>query len=193
MKRIPLAILLLSAAWLGAPAATAATHVSRCATPDGGATYTDGSCRALGGKPAPMSANLVRSLAREGALGGSEDFRPPAGATAAAPAGAKATHRLGEGSCARTPRELAGALRNSLGDGEVNRLAALYDWGGMGKRQAQAVLDRLADLSESPLIDGQYFPTGDGGTVQIVQGAKAAPRVTEIPVNRRAGCLLLAL
>ena len=63
----------------------------------------------------------------------------------------------------------------------------------MGKRQAQAVLDRLADLSDSPLIDGQFFPTGDGGTVQIVQGAKSAPTVTEIPVNRRAGCLLLAL
>jgi hypothetical protein len=191
MKAVSIAILVLSAACFAAPAATASTHVSRCATADGGSTYTDGSCRALGGKPAPMSANLMRSLAREGALGGSEYFRTAG--VAAPPASDIGKHRLGEGSCARTPRELAGALRNSLGDGEVNRLAALYDWGGMGKRQAQAVLDRLADLSESPLIDGEYFPTGDGGTVQIVQGAKAAPRVTEIPVNRRAGCLLLAL
>jgi hypothetical protein len=193
VKAIRIPILLLSAAWLAAPAATASTHVSRCTTADGGSTYTDGSCRALGGKPAPMSANLMRSLAREGALGGNEDFRPQVGATPAAAPGAGNRHRLGEASCARTPRELAGALKRSLGDGEVNRLASLYDWGGMGKRQAQAVLDRLEDLSESPLIDGQFFPTGDGGTVQIVQGARAAPTVTEIPVNRRAGCLLLAL
>jgi hypothetical protein len=192
MKRTFLAIFLLSAAYVTAPA-HAATHVSRCATADGGSTYTDGSCRALGGTPAPMSATLMRSLAREGALGGNSDFRPASGTTGTPAGAARQSNRLGERSCARTPRELAGALRNSLGDGEVNRLAALYDWGGMGKRQAQAVLDRLADLSESPLIDGEYFPTGDGGTVQIVQGAKSAPRVTEIPVNRRAGCLLLAL
>ena len=192
MKRTSIAIFLLSAAWLASPSATASTHVSRCSTADGGSTYTDGSCRALGGKPVPMSANLMRSLAREGALGGSEDFRPQARpAPALRPAGN--THRLGEATCPRTPRELAGALKRSLGDGEVSRLASLYDWGGMGKRQAQAVLDRLADLSDSPLIDGQFFPTGDGGTVQIVQGAKSAPTVTEIPVNRRAGCLLLAL
>ena len=193
MKTIRIATLLLVSSWLAAPAATASTHVSRCATADGGSTYTDGSCRALGGKPAPMSANLMRSLAREGALGGNADFRPQAGVAPAPKPGAGARNRLGESTCPRTPRELAGALKRSLGDGEVSRLASLYDWGGMGKRQAQAVLDRLEDLSERPLIDGQFFATGDGGTVQIVQGAKAAPTVTEIPVNRRAGCLLLAL
>ena len=193
MKRICTAIFLLSAAWLAAPAATASTHVSRCSTADGGSTYTDGSCRAIGGKPVPMSANLMRALAREGALGGDEGFRPPAGvAPAAVPEGAR-THRLGEGTCPRTPAQLATALRNSLGDGEVNRLASLYDWGGMGKRQAEAVLDRLERMSERPLIDGQFFATGDGGTVQLVQGARGAPTVTEVAVNRRAGCLLLAL
>jgi hypothetical protein len=193
MKSIRIALFLLSAAWLAAPAATASTHVSRCITADGGSTYTDGSCRALGAKPVPMSANLMRSLAREGALGGNEDFRPQPGVAATAAPGPGARNLLGDASCPRTPRELAGALKRSLGDGQVNRLASLYDWGGMGKRQAQAVLDRLEDLSERPLIDGQFFATGAGGTVQIVQGAKAAPTVTEIPVNRRAGCLLLAL
>jgi hypothetical protein len=195
MKRISTAIFLLTAAWLAAPAATASTHVSRCSTADGGSTYTDGSCRAIGGTPVPMSANLMRSLAREGALGGDEGFRPPAGVarTGTGLPGAGETHRLGEGTCPRTPAQLASALRNSLGDGEVNRLASLYDWGGMGKRQAQAVLDRLERMSDRPLIDGQFFPSGDGGTVQLVQGAKSAPTVTEVAVNRRAGCLLLAL
>ena len=52
-------------------------------------------------------------------------------------------------------------------------------------------------MSEQPLIDGQYFgdalSSDSGGTVQLVQGAKGAPTVTEIPVSRSAGCLLLAL
>lgn len=194
MKGISTAIFLLSAAWLAAPAATASTHVSRCITAEGSSTYTDGSCRAVGGKPEPMSANLMRALAREGALGGDEAFRPVPGADRPAFPGKPAqTHRLGEGSCPRTPAQLASALRNSLGDGQVNRLASLYDWGGMGNRQAQAVLDRLERMSERPLIDGQFFAAGDGGTVQLVQGAKSAPTVTEVAVNRRAGCLLLAL
>jgi hypothetical protein len=82
-------------------------------------------------------------LAREGALGGDEGFRPPAGATPRRqPAGDQvASPRARAAARARRP-QLASALRNSLGDGEVNRLASLYDWGGMGKRQAQAVLDR---------------------------------------------------
>ena len=195
MKRSFAILLLISTSWLAAPAAQASTHVSRCSSGDGSSTYTDGSCRAVGGKPVPMSANLMRSLAREGVLGGDPGFRPPAGAARGGGpirVGAK-THRLGEGSCPRTPAQLANALRNSLGDGEVNRLASLYDWGGMGQRQANAVLERLARMSRQPLIDGQYFAAGDGGTVQLVQGARSAATVTEVAVNRRAGCLLLAL
>ena len=61
--------------------------------------------------------------------------------------------------------------------------------------EAQAALPmaRFWGMGTTASSDGQFFPTGDGGTVQIVQGAKSAPTVTEIPVNRRAGCLLLAL
>ena len=193
MKSIPLAALLLSASWLASPAAMAGTHVSRCSSYDGTSSYTDGSCHAVGGKPVPMSANLMRSLAREGALG-DEVFRPvPGVARTGSPVLAPATHRLGEGSCPRTPSELAGALRNSLGGGEVSRLASLYDWNGMDSHRANAMLARLERMSSRPLLDGQYFPTGNGGTVQLVQGARGAPTVTEVEVNRRAGCLLLAL
>jgi hypothetical protein len=194
ITRTSLAILLLSTSWLAAPEAPASTHVSRCSTSEGVSTYTDGSCRAIGGKPVPMSPNLMRSLAREGLLGGDEGFRPQPGlGRAGTLAVAAQKNRLGTGSCPRTPAELASALRDSVGDGEVNRLASLYDWGGMSNRQANAVLARLARISEKPLIDGQYFATGDGGTVQLVQGAHSAATVTEVSVNRRAGCLLLAL
>ena len=52
------------------PITARAAHVSRC--DDGGGTeiYTDGSCHALGAQPAPMSAELLRSLAREGGMDG---------------------------------------------------------------------------------------------------------------------------
>jgi hypothetical protein len=195
-----LALILLAGAGAGfAPGAHAATsHVSRCATGDGASVYTDGSCRAVGGRPVPMSENLLRNLAREGALGGDTNFRPTGTQTrAGGPGSTNARHQLGDATCPRTPAELASRLRSSLGDGQVNRLASLYDWSGKSAREAKPILARLERMSEKPLIDGQYF--GDalsrdsGGTVQLVQGAQGAPTVTEIPVNRSAGCLLLAL
>ena len=198
-----LALLLLAGAGL-APGAHATlaptgptTHVSRCDTGDGSSVYTDGSCRAVGGRPIPMSANLLRGLAREGALGGDTNYRPTGTPTRAGGPASTTRHQLGDATCPRTPAELARRLRTSLGDGQVNRLASLYDWTGKSAREAKPILARLERMSERPLIDGQYF--GDalsrdsGGTVQLVQGAQGAPTVTEIPVNRSAGCLLLAL
>lgn len=179
------------------PGTTPATRVSRCDTGDGGSVYTDGSCRAIGGRPIPMSANLLRGLAREGALGGDTNFRPTGTPQrAGGPDSAKDRHQLGDATCPRTPAELASRLRSSLGGGQVNRLASLYDWTGKSAREAKPILARLERMSERPLIDGQYFgdasPDDSGGTVQLVQGAQGAPTVTEIPVNRSAGCLLLA-
>ena len=188
-----IATLLLAGAGLAHATVPGTTHVSRCATGDGASVYTDGSCRAVGGRPVPMSANLLRSLAREGALGGDSNFRP-AGTPPRAGGPGSTRGQLGGAMCPRTPAELASRLRTSLGgDGQVNRLASLYDWNGKSSREAKPILQRLERLSERPLIDGQYFGEGDGGTVQLVQGAEGAATVTEIPVNRRAGCLLLAL
>jgi hypothetical protein len=196
MKKI-LALLLLAGAALGSPV-QAATHVSRCTTDGGTAVYTDGSCRSVGGRPVPMSANLLRSLAREGALGGDTNFRPTGTPPRAGGSDSlDERHQLGDATCPRTPSELASRLRTSLGgDGQVNRLASLYDWKGKSSREARPILARLEQLSSRPLIDGAYFGgggDGDNGTVQLVQGAAGAPTVTEIPVNRVSGCLLLAL
>jgi hypothetical protein len=197
MTRTLTLLLILAGAGFGA-SAQAANHVSRCTTDAGTAVYTDGSCRAVGGRPAPMSANLIRNLAREGALGGDSDFRstgtPP---RAGGPGSNAERHQLGDATCPRTRSELASRLRSSLGgDGQVNRLASLYDWNGKSSREAKPILARLERLSSRPLIDGQYFggagEGGGGGTVQLVQGALGAATVTEIPVNRVAGCLLLA-
>jgi len=192
-----LALMLLAAAGF-ATSAHASTHVSRCTTDGGVAVYTDGSCRAVGGRPAPMSANLLRGLAREGVLGGDANFRPTGTPPRAGGSGStNERHQLGDATCPRTPSELASRLRSSLGDGQVNRLASLYDWNGKSSREAKPILARLEQMSSRPLLDGQYFGEGgsgdSGGTVQLVQGALGAATVTEIPVNRVAGCLLLAL
>ena len=195
MKKTAIAIFLLAASWLASPVARASTHVSHCIQDNGSSLYTDGSCMAVGGRPAPMSETLVRALVREGALG-DQDFQSPAGSGAPNPVPVdpgKATHRLGEGFCPRTPAELASALRNSLGGGEVSRLAALYDWTGRSSGEAKVALARLERMSERPLLEGQYFAAGDGGTVQLVQGVKTSATVTEVAVKRNAGCLLLAL
>ena len=190
-----LAALLLASACLAPPAHAGGTHVSRCETGDGGAVYTDGSCRAVGGRPAPMSANLLRNLAREGVFDGDTNLRPTGTpARAGGPAHLRERHQLGDATCPKTPAELASRLRTSLGDGQVNRLASLYDWNGQSSRQAAPILQKLERMSEKPLLDGQYFgDSATGGTVQLVQGSEGAATVTEIAVNRRAGCLLLAL
>jgi hypothetical protein len=188
--------LLLAGAGFAATAHAAGTHVSRCSSDGESAVYTDGSCRAVGGRPIPMSANLLRSLAREGALGGDTNFRPTGTPSRAGGSGSLRNPQLGGATCPRTPAELASRLRSSLGDGQVNRLASLYDWNGKSSREAKPILARLERMSERPLIDGQYFSdprSGEGGTVQLVTGAEGAATITEIPVSRRAGCLLLAL
>src|SRR5207342_1612275 len=105
---------------LAPPAHAAESHVSRCETGDGASVYTDGSCRAVGGHPVPMSANLLRNLVREGALGGSTNFRPTGTPErAGGPAPDKGEHQLGDATCPRTPAQLAGRLRTALGDGQV--------------------------------------------------------------------------
>jgi hypothetical protein len=196
MKQLFATLLLASAGFAATAQASGTTHVSRCSGDGTASVYTDGSCRAVGGRPIPMSANLLRSLAREGALGGDTNFRPTGTPSRAGGSGSTRNPQLGGATCPRTPAQLASRLRSSLGDGQVNRLASLYDWNGRSSREAKPILARLERLSEKPLIDGQYFSdalSGEGGTVQLVTGAEGAATVTEIPVNRRAGCLLLAL
>jgi hypothetical protein len=161
----------------------ASPRVSHCTGSDGGSIYTDGRCRAIGAEAVPMSAQLLRALVRDGADSGD-------GAAAEATP-ASATRQSALPVCARTPGQLATALRQTLGAGDVNDLAAVYDWTGISGRQSRAILQRLERMSDRPLLDGHYFAASDG-VVQLVQGSASAPTVTELAVRRRAGCLLLA-
>jgi hypothetical protein len=183
--RYPILLLAVLSLAVG-PWTRASATVSRCTGADGGSIYTDGSCRASGGQPAPMSSQLLRALVREaGAASAGDSVAAPVatpasrGDSAAAPA------------CSRTPGQLASTLRQTLGGGDVNDLAAVYDWTGVSGRQSRAILQKLERMSGRPLLDGHYYAASDG-VVQLVQGSASAPTVTEMDVRRRAGCLLLA-
>lgn len=183
MNTVSSALVLAALALVAIAPAHASPRVSRCAGSDGASIYTDGSCRAIGAEAVPMSAQLLRTLVRDGE--GSGEVAP----VGELPPAAAKDQVLPV--CARTPGQLATALRQTLGAGDVNELAAVYDWTGISGRQSRAILQRLERMSGRPLIDGHYFAASDG-VVQLVQGSASSPTVTELAVRRRAGCLLLA-
>jgi hypothetical protein len=103
-------------------------------------------------------------------------------------------HQLGDATCPKTPAELASRLRTVARrrPGQPPGLALRLE--RAVQPPGAPILQKLERLSERPLLDGQYFgDSATGGTVQLVQGSEGAATVTEIAVNRRAGCLLLAL
>jgi hypothetical protein len=180
-------VIVSASVWGMLPASANAAHVSRCDDGNESEIYTDGSCRALGAQPAPMSPELMRNLVREGGMDGLNIANAPAVDQSAA---ARLLARAHVAECARTPEQLSATLRESLAGGDVNQLAAAYDWTGVSAPQAKELMRRLERMSDRPLIDGTYFDANDG-VVQLVQGPTSAPTVTEFPVTRRAGCLFL--
>ena len=81
--------------------AQAAGAIHRCETPDGMTVYTDGACRALDARPAPMSTDLVTRLAMDGESFGMDSLRD------AARSNAIRTRRAPQEGCARSPRQLS--------------------------------------------------------------------------------------
>jgi hypothetical protein len=175
MKRLLLCTCLIAAA-AALPTGTAlatggASGISRCATPEGVTVYTDAACGDLGARSAPMSETLVRTLAREGTNANIASV--PAGAlpgftgASGRPVGDK-----GRPGCPRTPDQLHAAFQDSVAQGDVNELAAIYDWTDVSGRQSRELLKRLERISRSRVEDVSFASNG---------------------IRRRAGCLLLAL
>jgi hypothetical protein len=163
-----------------APAACAAQGlaISRCSTSDGVAAYTDRSCAAIGARSAPMSLSLVRNLAREGGAA-SEEASHEIQSRGIQSRGIRldgigaigASRVPAFAGCPRTPEQLQAAFEQSVASGDVNQLAAIYDWTDVTGRQSRDLLRRLDRMSHSRLQD-----------VSMAGG-----------VRRRAGCLLLGL
>lgn len=55
--------------------------------------------------------------------------------------------------CARDRVELMFQLSAAVDSGDVNRIAALYDWNGMGTAASRDVMDRLEAVAARPLLD----------------------------------------
>jgi hypothetical protein len=173
MTRHLLHACLLSCAAALLPAAAFATGsgngISRCATPEGITIYTDAACGDVGGRSAPMSESLVRALAREGT--NASLASTPAGALPAW-TGSRPAADKGLPGCPRTPDQLHAAFQDSVAQGDVNELAAIYDWTDVSGRQSRELLKRLERISRSRVQDVSFASNG---------------------IRRRAGCLLLAL
>ena len=104
---------------------SAQAQVKRCSLPDGSLIYTDRQCADIG---AQERVNPVQ------------------------PAGGTYQRRM---LCARNPQALADGLAAAVQTGDANRIAALYDWTGMGSSTANAVMDRLQAIAERNLVDVQ--------------------------------------
>ncbi|TZF90109.1 hypothetical protein [Cognatilysobacter lacus] len=106
----------------------APAQVRRCAMADGSTVFTDQRCDVIG---------AVERAA-------------PANAAAAAPQ--LRSYRPG---CPRTLRDLAYEVSSSVEAHDVNRLASVYLWNGMGTREGYKLMDRLQAVVDRPLVDIQ--------------------------------------
>ena len=210
MKPLLFATALLVAAPAIFPSQTAeASPIQRCAA-GGSVIYTDKVCKSIGAMAMPMSSELIRNLARVqsevAAVDGSAAV-PADRAEEIASAQAYLAARRGTG-CARTGEELALQLRGSVSMGDVNRIAASYNWAGMRSSQASSVMSRLEALGRTPVTAAHYYNAsigdaammtmmpaalrdgGSAGFVQLVQGNGTS--VTEFDVQRVAGCYFVS-
>lgn len=61
--------------------------------------------------------------------------------------------RRSSDSCSRDRIELMFELSAAVESGDVNRIAAIYDWNGMGSAASRGVMDRLEAVAGRTLVD----------------------------------------
>ena len=186
MLRGCLSLLLLSAV---AGAAGAAEGVRRCEGPDGVTIYTDRECSALGA--------VDRKIDLEPAVRtGPPDALPSANPSAP----------LLRTDCARTSDTLLFDLRRHVESRNVNRVAGLYHWVGVGTGSARQVMDRLQRLVDHPpssiefvyppvapvYDDPAAFPRGtpveDPVGLRLVRGDLGLEPAVDLRLVRHAAC-----
>lgn len=120
-------LLLLLALVLCALPLTVAAQVRHCTLADGTVVYTDQRCEAIG--------------ARERAAAPPDPSTPQL--------------RSYRPACPRTLRDLAYEVTSAVEAHDVNRLAGVYLWDGIGTREGYALMDRLQAVVDRPLVDLQ--------------------------------------
>lgn len=108
-------------------------QVRRCAAADGTLVYTDRKCEDIG---------ATERLVERAIAGRTGSYRRP--------------------TCARNVQDLAYSLSNAIYSGDVNQVAAFYDWAGMSTSNAYRLMERLDVLTDRTLVDVQ--PMYSGGT-----------------------------
>lgn len=121
-----LIVLLALGGALARPSPARAQGVQRCTTMEGETVYTDKRCEDIGAMNRLPSAD-------------------PRGGAIAGP--------LYRGGCSRTLSDLVQQITTAIDARDVNRLAGIYQWGGMSDASAGRVLDRLEAIVERPLVD----------------------------------------
>lgn len=110
-----------------------AQQIRRCTAPEGHVVTTDKPCAAIG----------------------ATDRLPPRPS-----AGITGLRRPQRAVCARNLDELSYEVASAIDLQDVNRLAGVYHWAGMGGDQAYRVMARLETLTKRPLAD--IGPAGGG-------------------------------
>lgn len=193
--------------------------IQRCERADGSQVYTDQDCGAFSAVPAPMAGELLMRLASDGGPSAATGTPSPAGAppAPALPGATTLARRLDDRpvrsaarpardpvpvrGCAHSPTQLVMDLRAAWETGDVNRIAASYDWAGSGTAEATSVMSRLQRLAALPLQDIRAYGTGSGlmqvasaaaiplgGIVQVTLGTSDRPRMHDFHVVAREGC-----
>ena len=186
MHRAALPLLLLPLAWM--PAARAEDGIRRCEGADGTTIYTDRQCSDLGA--------MDRKVDLEPAI----RTGPPGSLPPAAPAPLLRTD------CARTSDTLLFDLRRHVESRNVNRVAGLYHWVGVGSGNARHVMDRLQRLVDHPPVsiefvypeaspvyeDPEAFSNGtppeDPVGVRMLRGELGGEPPVELRLVRNAEC-----
>jgi hypothetical protein len=170
------ALLLIALALALLPHRAAQAQVRQCTAADGSHLYTDRKCEDLG----------------------ASEFHAPPAASAGSAAGPRMT-------CARSVQDLAYALESAAGSGDANRIAALYDWAGMGSSTANRIMDRLQAAAARATVGVQTTQAGASADAPNAGGQLIGLRLEQVDANghtpahinfgirRRMGCLWVHL
>ncbi len=180
--------------------ATAQAAVRRCIAADGTTIYTDRSCEHFDAREVQTQESSAHMI--DGQV--TTPIDTPLAEPPLSSYGPVATD------CPRTPELLLASLRRMLETRDINGLAGLYHWPGMGKWSARSVMDRLemivaqSDGSAELLYPDAAFvvydpqaypglPPEDPLGVRIMafhEGgiSQQAPELATLGVIRHAGC-----
>ena len=182
----PLAV--AAAGLLAACITPACAQVRRCTAADGSVIYTDQRCDVIGA---------------------TERLPPNRGSAAT---GATALYRRG---CAQNLDDLIYELTYAIDSRDVNRIAGVYHWTGMGTRAAYDVMRKLDALSRRSLMDvvplypqvaeaqgsfgedGAFYPAPSKPRppigLQVIQGVgREGTMRTIFGLRRNLGCLWIS-